>query len=192
MSLDYVLVRNNYKPSKIKFLLVAESPPAFEGYFYLDSATGRDYLFKETMKAIGLFPEDKRMQRGFDKRPLLKEFQRRGFFLIDVSYKPVNSMTRRKRRLVIREAIPRLVAETVELNPERIIIVKASIYDDVKDALEKAGFAAKILNKRTLPFPSHGHQKVYRQMLRGFLHHLLQANDALQSNSWYDLATVVL
>jgi hypothetical protein len=169
MSLDYVLARNNYRPPKIKFLLVAKSPPSSGGYFYFDNATGRDYLFKETMKAIGLFLEDKRMQKGFDKKPLLKEFQLHGFFLIDVSYRPVDAMTRRRRRLAIREAIPTLVTEMVELNPEKIIIVKASIYNNVKDALEKAGFGAKILNRGALPFPSHGNQKKYRQKLRELL-----------------------
>jgi hypothetical protein len=168
MSFDYVRARNKYKPSKIEFLIVAESPPASGGYFYFDRAAGRDSLFRETMKAIGLFPEDKRMQKGFDKRPLLREFQSRGFFLVDVCYKPVDTMTRKVRRLAVKNSIPRFVSETIELDPEKIVIVKTSIYDDVKHALEKAGFGAKILKKR-LPFPSHGHQKKYRQMLRELL-----------------------
>jgi hypothetical protein len=50
--------------------------------------------------------------------------------------------------------------------PERIVIVKTSIFDLVKDALETVGFGEKVLNKRALPFPSYGHQRIYRMMLR--------------------------
>jgi hypothetical protein len=64
-----------YKPlEKTKLLIVAESPPASGGYFYFDRATGKDSFFRETMKALRLFPEDNRMKKGFDKTPLLEEF----------------------------------------------------------------------------------------------------------------------
>lgn len=167
MSQKYVLARDDFRPiNRIRFLLIAESPPASGGYFYFDKATGRDGLFRETMKALGLFPEDSKMQKGFDKKPLLKEFQRLGFFVVDASYTPVNGFPNPKRRRTIIGDIPRLVDETRKLNPEKILIVKASIFAVVKSALREAGFGGKILNERALPFPSHGHQKTYRQMLR--------------------------
>jgi hypothetical protein len=167
MGQKYVLVRDNFKPvNRLMFLLIAESPPASGGYFYFDKATGKDSLFRETMKGLGLFPEDSRMPRGFDKTHLLREFQRRGFFMVDASYDPVDNLQISKRRRAIIKEIPRLVDETRKLNPEKIVIVKASIFAVVKSALEEAGLGRKILNKGPLPFPSHGHQKTYRQTLR--------------------------
>jgi len=168
MSQVYVPARDKYKPcGKTRFLLIAESPPASGGYFYFHKSTGRDSLFRETMKALTLFPENGKMQKDFDKVPLLKEFQSRGFFLVDASYSPVNKIPKsnERKRAVIRD-IPRLVVETMKLNPEKIIIVKRSIFDPIRKALEQAGFGEKILNKAPLPFPSHGHQGTYRKRLR--------------------------
>jgi hypothetical protein len=134
--------------------------------FYFERSTGRDSLFRETLKALGLFPEDKRMHKDLDKAPLLKEFQARGFFVVDVSYEPVDKLPRKARKSVIIREIPRLVDATRKLNPEKIVIVKCSLFAPVKEALEEAGFGEKILNGRALPFPYHGNQKIYRQMLR--------------------------
>jgi hypothetical protein len=170
MSQKYIPTRDSYKPvNRIRFMLIAESPPASGGYFYFDKATGRDSLFRETMKALRLFPEDSKMPEGFDKTPLLKEFRRLGFFLVDASYTPVNGLSNNERRRVIIREIPRLVDEIRKLGPERIIIVKASIFPLVKSALGEAGFGDRILNEEALPFPSHGHQKKYRQMLRNLI-----------------------
>jgi hypothetical protein len=164
---QYILARNKFKPYEgVKLLLIAESPPASGGYFYFDRATGKDSLFRETMKALGMFPEDKKMPKGFDKRPLLKEFQLRGFFVVDASYEPVDKLRTREKKLVITKEIPRLIADIRKLNPEKIVIVKSSLFVLVKKALEKAGIGEKILNPGALPFPSHGHQKTFRQTLR--------------------------
>jgi hypothetical protein len=167
---EYILARAKFKPcDKVNFLLIAESPPASGGYFYFDYTTGRDSLFSETMKALELFPEGKTMSKGFYKVPLLKEFQRQGFFLIDVSYEPVNGLPNSERKHAVEKEIPRLVDDTQKLNPENIIIVKVTIFDNVKKALAQAGLEERILNKEPLPFPSTGNQKKYRQMLRRLL-----------------------
>lgn len=164
---EYILARDKYKPhGRVKILLIAESPPYCGGYFYSDQTAGADSLFRETMKALGIFPENKKMPTGLDKRPCLKEFQSRGFFVVDVSYKPVNKLKPMERRRAIIEGIPRLVADTRELNPESILIVKSNIFAPVRDAIEEAGLDKRIRNEEALPFPSHGHQKTYRRKLR--------------------------
>jgi hypothetical protein len=163
---QYISARDRWKPNAVKFLIVGESPPASGGYFYFERATGRDSLFRETLKALDLFPEDKKMRKDLDKRPLLKEFQARGFFVVDVRYEPVDKLSTKERKSVIIREIPRLVDAIRKLNPEKIVIVKCSLFAPVKKALEEAGFGEKILNERALPFPSHGTQKIYRRMLR--------------------------
>ncbi len=54
----YRNAREAYKPERVRLLLIAESPPASGGYFYFEKTVGKDHLFRETMKALGLWPEE--------------------------------------------------------------------------------------------------------------------------------------
>ncbi len=158
--------REAYKPERVRLLLIAESPPASGGYFYFEKTVGKDHLFRETMKALGLWPEAKTLPKGLDKRPFLRQFQAKGFFLIDTSLVPVDNLPSPERRKAIVKGLPRLVDDVRQLGPERIVIVKASIYDPVRDALEHSGLGDRVVNLETLPFPSHGNQRKYREKLR--------------------------
>ncbi len=118
------------------------------------------------MKALGLWPVDSKMSKGLDKRGLLRQFQSRGFFLVDASLVPVDKLPGRRRGEMVAGGVSRLVGEARRLDPEHILIVKVSIYRPVREALEKAGLGSKVLNRKPLPFPSHGNQKEYRERLR--------------------------
>lgn len=166
----YILERDKFKPENVKFLIIAESPPASGGYFYFDKTTGKDSLFRETMKSLELFPETERMRKGIDKKNMLSKFQAKGFFVIDVCYEPVNNLKPKERRLAIIREIPRLLSDIQRLEPEKIVIVKSSIFAPVKEALEKANLSTKVLHKKPIPFPSCGNQKKYRQKLREATH----------------------
>jgi hypothetical protein len=131
---NYIVARDRFKPSgRIRFLLIAESPPASGGYFYFDWTTGRSSLFSETMKALGWFPEDEPMPKGFDKVSLLRKFQSLEFFMIDVSYRPLDKgLSRKEREDCLKNEIPRRVDEIRKLDPESIIIVKVTLFNMVK------------------------------------------------------------
>jgi hypothetical protein len=169
---DYIQARDKYKPSKVKYLLIAESPPASGGYFYFEETTGQDSLFNATMKALDIYPENKTMPKGLDKKRMLTKFQARGFFLVDVSYKPVNDkkIPKEERQDLINKGIPELVNKVSELDPECIIIIKkgkkGEFFKRVRTALENEGFGGKILNKGAVPFPGSGNQSDYRRILR--------------------------
>ncbi len=165
----YRAAREAYKPERVRVLLIAESPPASGGYFYFEKTMGKDHLFRETMKAVGLWPEDRRMPKGVDKRGLLTGFQAKGLFLIDTSLVPVDKLPRGERRRAIVRDASRLVDDVRRLDPEGIVIVKASIYGPVRDALELSGFGERVLNLEALPFPSHGNQRTYRDKLRSLI-----------------------
>jgi hypothetical protein len=164
--------RDQYRPGRVKLLWIAESPPTSGSYFYFQETTGGDHLFRETMRAVGLWPEREIMKKGVDKQPLLERFRSKGFFLIDTCSYPVDKLPHRERRRAILDGAAGLGQLISELNPKGIIIVKSNIYDPVKRVLESNGFAGKILNQRPLPFPSHGRQQTYRKkigdMLRKF------------------------
>ncbi len=145
---------------------MAESPPSSGGFFYFPQTIGKDHLFRETMKALGLWPPSRPMSKGLDKRPLLEEFRLKGFFLIDTCEVPVDKTPARERKAAIELNAARLARNAKDLDPESIVIVKQTVFRPVRDALESIGLGARILNRRPLPFPSHGNQRRFRTQLK--------------------------
>jgi hypothetical protein len=165
----YTIARNKYKPGKVKVLFIAESPPSSGGYFYSWKAIGKDHLFRETMKALQIWPIDRPLRKGCDKRPMLNEFRKVGFFLIDTCDFPVDKLYSRQRRLSTTQGASTLPGRVKSLDPDRILIVKKTVFKPATQALSDAGFGDRILNPKPLPFPSHGNQRKYRRMLRRLL-----------------------
>ena len=163
---DFNRSRRKYRPRKVRFLFIAESPPSSAGFFYFGTTIGKDHLFRETMKALELWPRNQPMRRGIDKRSMLRHFQSMGFYLLDASVFPVDKLRPLERRKAVLNQTGRLVRDVIEANPMHILIVKSSILNPVRIALRDAGLRARVLNTRPVPFPSHGNQRIYRSMLR--------------------------
>src|SRR6266852_7029357 len=163
---DFNRARRKYRPHRIRFLLIAESPPSSGGFFSFRMTIGKDHLFRETMKALGLWPRNKPMRRGVDKRSMLRRFQSMGFYLLDTCVFPVDKLRPIERRKAVLSQTGRLVRDVIQANPVYILIVKSSIFTPVSIALKDAGLWARVLNTRPVPFPSHGNQRIYRSMLR--------------------------
>jgi len=172
---DFSRYRWKYRPRKVRFLLIAESPPSSGGFFYFETTIGKDHLFRETMKAIKLWPEDEPMHRGVDKRSMLRHFQSMGFYLLDTCVSPVDKMGPSDKRKTVLSQTPRLVNDVIEANPSHIFIVKSSIFHPVSLALRESSVRSRVLNTGPVPFPNHGRQRTYRSMLRRALRkaHLL-------------------
>jgi hypothetical protein len=86
----YKEARLKYKPDKIKFLLVAESPPMNpESYFYFENMTKNDGFYLEIINTLycreRLAPKFLRE----NKQLFLNCFKRDGFYLIDACEKPI-------------------------------------------------------------------------------------------------------
>jgi hypothetical protein len=174
--------REEYRPYEIRVLLIAESPPSSGGFFYFPRTTGKDHLFRETMKALGLWPLNKPLPRGIDKRPMLKQFQSTGLYLIDTSVRPVDKLPLKERRDVVVSQLPRLARDVAAMRPRGIVIVKSSIFDLVSRELGEFGVGSRILNKGPIPFPSHGNQSKYRSLLRDALDRLVSLGRESESS----------
>src|SRR2546427_4925972 len=85
--------RRKYRPRKVRFLLIAESPPSSGGFFYFPTTIGKDHLFRETMKALDLWPKSEPMRRGVDKRSMLRRFLSMGFYLLDTCGPPLDRLS---------------------------------------------------------------------------------------------------
>ena len=164
--INFGRARRKYRPDKIRFLLIAESPPSSGGFFYFATTIGKDHLFRETMKALEFWPHNQPMQRGVDKRSMLRRFQSMGFYLLDTCVSPVDKMRPDDRRETVLTQTPRLIKDVISADPSHIFIVKSSIFNPVSQALKESGFLPRLLNVRPVPFPSHGNQRLYRSMLR--------------------------
>ena len=158
--------RRKYRPHRIRFLLIAESPPSSGGFFYFRMTIGKDHLFRETMKALELWPRNEPMRKGIDKRRMLRRFRSTGFYLLDTCVFPVDKLRPIERRKAVLSQTRRLVKDVIQADPVHILVVKSSIFTPVSIALRDAGLWARVLNAGPVPFPSHGNQRTYRSLLR--------------------------
>lgn len=134
-----------YQPDGIKLLLVAEAPPtALDRYFYFEDVATHDSLFRYVVRSI-LTAEPTRS----NKPELLGRLRDRGVFLVDLKQDPLDGTPLSKE-------VPGLVQRIQRLNPGKIIVIKASVYDLVARPLIEAGLP--LVDVR-VPFPGSGQQR---------------------------------
>jgi hypothetical protein len=121
------------------------------------------------MKVLEFWPTDIPMRMGCDKRPMLRRFRSIGFFLIDTCEFPVDKLSPRRRRIFTLQGALTLPNRVEELDPDRILIVKKTVFKPAIQALRDAGLGHRILNTKPLPFPSHGNQRRFRKMVKRLL-----------------------
>jgi hypothetical protein len=138
-----------YRPTAIKVLLVAEAPPAAaDRYFYFENVTSNDWLFRGVSEALlGSAPD------RTTKATALAQLKDRGFFLIDLKTTPVDGTD-------LARHVPDLVVRCRTFAPERIILIKATVYDAAYRPLRDEGLP--VIDKRVF-FPSTGRQGDFRR-----------------------------
>ena len=138
-----------FKPKKIKLLLVAEAPPgALDRYFYFSDVTEQDSLYRYVVRGI-LKIEPAR----HNKAELLKGLRDRGVFLIDLKLDPADGTP-------LEQYVPGLVRRAKRLEPEKVILIKAPVFDKAYRALADAGL--NVAPDR-VPFPGTGQQRNFEQ-----------------------------
>lgn len=151
--MDYHSMRKQFEPTIVKLVMLGESPPESQNdrYFYNTAGSLRENLFKATMQALGIACEDK--AQG------LREFQKRGVLLLDVTYSPVNKLDDKTERVeTLERDYDALVARLAELpHGVPVVIVMAGIYDRFFHRLRNDGLNVV---KRRIPFPSHTQRRV--------------------------------
>lgn len=131
-----------YQPGDIKLLLVAEAPPAaLDRYFYFEDVPQQDSLFRYVARAI-LNAEPTR----HNKAELLARLRDKGVFLIDLKKDPVDGES-------LATEVPNLLRRIQKFDPQKIIVIKASVYDAVQRALAEADLP--VVHER-IPFPGSG------------------------------------
>lgn len=158
----YLALRDRYRPTALRTVFIAESPPASGDYFYDPSGKTSEALFAAMMKLLGVATDNK--EQG------LAAFADSGHLLVDASYQRLNKLTDKGRNDAVLRDYQDLVADLHDLGGPAgfaIVLVKANVCRLLEPKLQADGF--KVLNAGVvLPFPSGGQQKKFRQTLRGF------------------------
>src|SRR2546423_1064164 len=106
-----------YRPRRVKLLLVAEAPPsALDRYFYFEDVREHDSLFRYVAQVLL-----KTQPTREAKRELLSRLRDRGVFLIDLKQEPVKGGA-------LSDEVPELIRRVRRLNPEKVVLIKASVY----------------------------------------------------------------
>jgi len=137
-----------YKPTRVKLLLVAEAPPAaLDRYFYFEKVPRQDSLFRYVVRSI-LGVESTRE----NKPQLLARLRNEGVFLIDLKTDPID-------RAPLSDCVPDLQRRAQRLKPDKIVLIKATVYDAAFTALRKAHLP--VIDER-VPFPGSGQQRRFQ------------------------------
>ena len=168
-------LRQQYKPAKIKGLLIAESPPpsaeigGSRHFYRSDKIRTDDRLFVNTIKA--LYPEASELTEAQiepDKEKWLRRFQADGWYMIEaLEISQEHEVTKKQRQEKITQALPRLIERVSELaTPQTgIVLIKSNVYDVAAEPLRAAGF--RVLNTELVDYPGRFNQRDYREKLSG-------------------------
>ncbi len=167
--------RESFRPLKIRFVFVAESPPsALERFFYFHPVRIKDGLFVETMKVLYAVSDVPNLRE--QKPAYLERFKRDEFFLVDAVDTPIpqGSSPSVKRKAVL-AALPRLKADLKELctpPKTKVVLIGKSSYS-IRDVLRQDGF--DVVNTEMIDLPVFGRATLFREKLR----RLLDAHDGI-------------
>ena len=141
-----------YRPTNVRLLLVAESPPSsLDRYFYFEDVSQHDGLFRYVcLGVLGETPDRN------EKPPYLTRLRDAGVFLIDVALDPQCRANARQ----LMPFIPALIQRCLDLRPKQVVLIKASVYDAAHEPLRAAGLP--VLDAR-IPFPGSGQQRRFEE-----------------------------
>jgi hypothetical protein len=159
--------RERYRPSPIRTILIAESPPVDpDRFFYFESVTEHDSLYLETMKV--LFPGRSAKDYRNAKADYLGKFRDGGLFLLDATDTPI--MKKANKKALVERDKTKLLAKLNRFGVSRkvpIVLVSKSVWDVHNIYLRGMGYS--VANTVMIPFPGSGQQKRFRQRLRSVL-----------------------
>ncbi len=145
-------LRLYHRPSRIMLLLVGESPPPREGFFY-DATATEGALSRNTRKLFEDFFETKYV----DRRDFLNRFQKKGCYLFDLFKergKTVYMATRHEKETAVAE----LCSLIQEAKPRNVVSVLKRTSRLVEEAVKEAEVTVRY---KALPYPTRNRVKEY-------------------------------
>jgi len=159
--IDFEKARLKYKPSNIKILFIAETPPKTTSnrFFYYENVNKGDSLFVEIMKFLYNLPTKEIRP---NKKKLLNSFMNKGYYLIDSIEKPFEKKyTPNQKIKFIIENQSLLLKKIKKLSNENLktILISSTVYKaNYRFLLENK---INVINKEHIDFPGSGNQKKF-------------------------------
>jgi hypothetical protein len=145
-------------------VIIAESPPHSGKYFYDPAGAPSEALFAAMMKQLGVAPR-------CPKQDGLRQFQRKGWFLVDATYQPVNNLSEASADRVIERDYPSLRDDLATLMSARstpLVLIKVNVCRILEPRLTEDGF--NVLNGgRAVYFPSNSNQPDFHRQFGAIL-----------------------
>jgi hypothetical protein len=171
--MDYDAERARYKPSKLRALFIAESPPLPHSnrFFYFEKGMERDLLFLETIRAC--FPQatmgKSAREIRLDKSEYLDDFKSKGFYLIDATDTPIAGLSKKQKLEALSQSKEFLQDKVRQLIKGRtpIILISHSVWQTHSESLKSLGY--NVAHKKPIPFPAFGHQPTFRTAVTSIL-----------------------
>ena len=168
MTPSYKLLREGYRPSHVRLLLIGESAPAPGAgdlrFFYGPTLDRRDNLFRGVVAA--LFDESPG-HAGDAKAPWLARLQAEGVYLIDLVPFPVDKRSPSDRAQARRDHVGPCVTQARELAPDGIVVCHGPTFDVLAAPLRAAGMP--LLHQDHIPFPLGNHRAAFVTKVRAAL-----------------------
>lgn len=169
------LAREKYQPAPVKYLLLAEAPPAsLESFFYFEDVQTKDELFLAVLEAIqGKECKADFLAKGRDKAMkefFLKRLHAQGFYLLDCLQEPMSEgLNKEKRVRCLYDQIPSLLkrVKAVINTNTKIILIKTSVFDAAYSGLTTE-FPGQVIRSR-IPFSATGGQRKFQQKFKDAL-----------------------
>jgi len=160
--------RYKYKPEVIKYLFVAEAPPAaLERFFYFEDVKYQDSLFLEIMK--WLLPQAKNPPTAWireRKATFLDYFKEKGCFLIDAMDIPMD-VTGTNDKIKRLEPFKNNLLNKINklVNPEtKIILISSPVYSAMAGYLKYN--IVNVVNTEMIDFPGSGRQTEFHNKMQ--------------------------
>jgi hypothetical protein len=122
-------------PKDIKLIIVAESPPASELYFYKADGSVKEPLFAAVMKQLDF--------KGSKKLDGLQHFKQCGWVLVDATYEPVDRETDSVRDAIIKRDYELFCCDLRSLTPDRsarLVLIKKNVCQILEPMLHRDKF----------------------------------------------------
>ena len=179
----YFRLADHYRPAQVRTLFIAESAPQRSrhgkwSYFFLpeerkpgEAASTLFWALAEVLalpEACGMTYEQASKTRTTSKRALLSEFQDRGLWLVDTAKCAVNGLSEgpARKKAITRCAELWLGRELRVLEPQHIVLVKATVNDLLEPILTRFGYGPRLLTGERIPHPGSGQRTNFRNAMR--------------------------
>ncbi len=159
------LLRQRYRPVRVKILFVGESPPASGRFFYQENSGLYRVIRDVFIKALPSFRDG----------DFLEVFRAHGCYLVDLCGDPVDCLSPKKRQQACIDGEVRLSKMLRELGPQVIVTVVKSIANNVQRAQEAANWQGTHLE---LPYPGRWkhHRITFAKALAQLLRNVYRAS----------------